>query len=203
MTLAKWEGLSPKVKWDILTAALRGPDQRNHTIKWFTTSVLRHHLEDVLISIIGKSAGGMVNKYLPFVVLPSMARSFKEKGLKGEYKETRVKCERCEGRGKIGADPTEPCPFCEDGFITYSQYIVPEPAYSSLSWFDINHFTNHIAEGAMFMGVSVVNVPFEAWCKAMETDSVPEATKILIEACKGQDEVVEELRKHLGKMGGW
>ena len=59
-----WDGLSPKGKWDIFVA-LRGPDCRgSDRIKWFTTSVIRGAMKDII------RVGGLINYYQPFVILP-------------------------------------------------------------------------------------------------------------------------------------
>jgi hypothetical protein len=66
-----WDKLPPKAKWDSIVA-LRGPDLKNsETLKWFTTSVIRHRLSGVM------RVGGLVNSSLPFMVVPSYSPSNK------------------------------------------------------------------------------------------------------------------------------
>jgi hypothetical protein len=61
-----WDQMEGKARWDSIVA-LRGPDLRNSdTLKWFTTSVIRYKLHQIM------RVGGMVNDRLPFVVLPKM-----------------------------------------------------------------------------------------------------------------------------------
>lgn len=60
-----WIQLNPKAQWDSVVA-LRGPDWKgSETLKWLTTSVIRHRLSDVM------RVGGLINRQLPFVVVPS------------------------------------------------------------------------------------------------------------------------------------
>lgn len=62
---AEWAKFGNKKKWDCLVA-LRGPDLvDSQTLKWFTSSVIRHKLIEITDS------HGLVNHVLPFVVLPS------------------------------------------------------------------------------------------------------------------------------------
>lgn len=61
---SEWAAFSGKARWDSIVA-LRGPDLVNSdTLKYFTTSVIRYRLSGVM------RVGGMVNRQLPFVVLP-------------------------------------------------------------------------------------------------------------------------------------
>lgn len=65
LTDEEWAALDGKARWDSIVA-LRGPDVVNsQTVKWFTSSVIRHRLSGVM------RTGGLVNSRLPFVVLPS------------------------------------------------------------------------------------------------------------------------------------
>lgn len=64
ITQSEWEAMEGKAKWDSIVG-LRGPDLRySDTLKFFTTSVIRHRMSGVM------RVGGMVNSKLPFVVLP-------------------------------------------------------------------------------------------------------------------------------------
>jgi hypothetical protein len=66
LSQAAWDQMEGKARWDSIVA-LRGPDLRNSdTLKWFTTSVIRYKLHQIM------RVGGMVNDRLPFVVLPKM-----------------------------------------------------------------------------------------------------------------------------------
>lgn len=64
LTNEEWEKMSGKARWDSIVA-LRGPDLiGSDTLKWFTTSVIRYRLGQVM------RTGGLVNSHLGFVVLP-------------------------------------------------------------------------------------------------------------------------------------
>lgn len=64
LTKAEWKGMSGKAQWDVISA-LRGPDLSNSgTIKWFTTSVIRGKLREVM------RVGGQVNEDLNLIILP-------------------------------------------------------------------------------------------------------------------------------------
>lgn len=62
---ADWDAFGEKAQWDI-KVALRGPDSNyGETLKWFTTSVIRGHCSQWF------RVGGLVNKDLKLVILPS------------------------------------------------------------------------------------------------------------------------------------
>lgn len=63
-----WESFDGKAKWDIMSA-LRGPDFRSQTLKWFATSVIRGRMREVI------RVGGMVNEDLPLVIVPTIGSS--------------------------------------------------------------------------------------------------------------------------------
>lgn len=71
ITEAYWASLDGKAKWDSLVA-LRGPDLvSSDVLKWFTSSVLRHVMKEVM------RVGGLVNGKVPFVVLPNSYAGWK------------------------------------------------------------------------------------------------------------------------------
>lgn len=61
---SEWEQFEGKARWDIMSA-LRGPDFRSLTLKWFATSVIRGKMQEVI------RVGGVVNEDLPFLILPT------------------------------------------------------------------------------------------------------------------------------------
>ena len=64
MTKTQWANLSPKQQWDCLVA-LRGPDcYHSEKIKWFTTSVIRGQMGEIM------RVGGLVNNEMKLVILP-------------------------------------------------------------------------------------------------------------------------------------
>lgn len=64
MTKEEFEGLSGKAQWDV-KVALRGPDvKRSNTAKWFTTSVIRHKVSNIM------RVGGTVNDHLNLIIIP-------------------------------------------------------------------------------------------------------------------------------------
>lgn len=64
ITEEEWSQFEGKARWDSVVA-LRGPDLTNSdTLKWFTSSVIRYKMSGVM------RVGGLVNRQLPFVVLP-------------------------------------------------------------------------------------------------------------------------------------
>ena len=64
VTKAQWANLSPKQQWDCLVA-LRGPDCfQSDKIKWFTTSVIRGQMGEIM------RVGGLVNNEMKLVILP-------------------------------------------------------------------------------------------------------------------------------------
>lgn len=70
MTRSQWDSLCTKGQWDIMSA-MRGPDYvHSHMLKWYTTAVLRGQMEEVF------RVGGLVNRILPFIVVPSEASIF-------------------------------------------------------------------------------------------------------------------------------
>jgi hypothetical protein len=69
LTKEQWECFDPKAQWDI-TVALRGPDINSaDVVKWFSTSVIRGKLRNI------RRVGGMVNKDLNLVIIPSLDRA--------------------------------------------------------------------------------------------------------------------------------
>lgn len=61
----EWKGMHGKAQWDSMVA-LRGPDYVGYeTLKFLTTSVIRHRLSDCF------RVGGLVNRQIPFIVLPN------------------------------------------------------------------------------------------------------------------------------------
>lgn len=62
-----WEALSPKEKWDVMSA-LRGPDLHpSWMVKYFSTSVIRHAMSKVI------RVGGLVNDAIGVVFIPTGA----------------------------------------------------------------------------------------------------------------------------------
>lgn len=179
LSVEKWNQMSPKMKWDILVT-LRGPDQRSSVIKWFTTSVIRAALGEVLINLIGKPAGGMVNDWLGLIILPSPHRSYKEKGVGLAYKEVLNEA----GQRVI-------------------QAITTEAAYPRMAWFDLSHFADHVQEAAAFLEISVYYIPLPVWEKAMETDEIRTAIKVIVTEGELGDRVNAILIQHNKDMGGW
>lgn len=179
LSVDKWRLMSPKMKWDILVT-LRGPDQKFSMIKWFTTSVIRAALAEVLENLIGKTAGGMVNDRLGFIILPVPHRSYKEKGVGLDYKEV----ENEDGQKVI-------------------QAVTTLPSYPRTAWFDLSHFADHIQEAAAFLEIPVYYVPLPVWETAMEAENLRDALKILIERGELDEEINTLLIKHNKEMGGW
>ncbi len=63
LTPSEWDLIQGKARWDVLVA-LRGPDARQSDVpKWFSSSVIRGKLRDVM------RVGGMINTDLNLVVL--------------------------------------------------------------------------------------------------------------------------------------
>jgi hypothetical protein len=68
MTKEQWDKLGSKPRWDIIVAQ-RGPDTQNSsTLKWFTTSVIRGQVGDVMRAFGGSA---LLNEDLHAVVLPA------------------------------------------------------------------------------------------------------------------------------------
>lgn len=66
LTEDEWAKFEGKARWDSIVG-LRGPDLVNSsTLKWFTSSVIRHKMSGIM------RVGGLVNSTLPFVVLPEL-----------------------------------------------------------------------------------------------------------------------------------
>lgn len=64
LTPDEWKNMNGKAQWDSMVA-LRGPDYSGYeTLKYLTTSVIRHRLSDCF------RVGGLVNRAIPFVTLP-------------------------------------------------------------------------------------------------------------------------------------
>lgn len=136
----RWEGLSPKEKWDVIVA-LRGPDcPHSDSIKWFTTSVIRHTVSKVM------RVGGLINYAGPkFVVVPvgplqlikSKKKTAKEAAAAGESLQS----------------------------YSYSSFTVePTPPFA---YWDYSHFFGHVMEAAMVLGLSVIQLPADEWLKAV------------------------------------
>lgn len=65
-----WKVLSGKQQWDCVVA-LRGPDvAQSATLKWLTTSIIRHKLSDVM------RVGGLINPDLRMIILPDGGRFY-------------------------------------------------------------------------------------------------------------------------------
>jgi hypothetical protein len=68
ITEEEWNAMIPKAQWDSIVA-LRGPDLKNSdTLKYFTSSVIRHRMSGIM------RVGGMVNRDFPFVIYPQGAK---------------------------------------------------------------------------------------------------------------------------------
>lgn len=178
VSLSTWERFSPKQRWDVLVA-LRGPDQGLSTIKWFTTAVIRHAMRDVLISIIGKGAGGMINESLGAVILPVSPPRYKEKGTGWQYEEV-------EENGK-----------------TIIKSKVVEAKYPRSAWFDLRHFVEHVDEAAQYLHIPVFTIPFAVWEEAMNADHIGLTIKYLIAywETEGREEPIVLLREHAAQIG--
>lgn len=191
ISLEKWQKFSAKQKWDILVT-LRGPDQREGAIKWFTTSVIRHMMENVLIALIGKSAGGMINSTFPAIILPDNQTRYSETKDRGGV------CQPCAGGGYMLQEGGiyKLCETCQG-----AGWIRPVLNYSKLAWFDLSHFADHMREAAMFLDIPVYYVPRKAWEEAMTLGDIRSTAKALI-ACTEDPKLTELLTTH-GKVNGW
>jgi hypothetical protein len=79
ITQAQWDALPPKGRWDIIVAQ-RGPDSKaSETLKWFTTSVIRHQVGHILRAFGGSA---LINDDLNAVILTD-GRIQGKKGIHG------------------------------------------------------------------------------------------------------------------------
>jgi len=75
ITKEEWANFNHKMQWDIITA-LRGPDIRDsHTMKYYTTGVIRFRMNQIT------STHGSVTPDLGVVVLPDPFPHYHEEGL--------------------------------------------------------------------------------------------------------------------------
>ena len=69
LTDAEWSQMDGKARWDSMVA-LRGPDYlHSERVKQVTTSVIRYRMGGIM------RVGGMVNRTLPFVILPDNSQA--------------------------------------------------------------------------------------------------------------------------------
>lgn len=176
LSLDRWEKLSPKQRWDILVA-LRGPDQSSSLLKWFTSAVIRHAMQDVLVKIIGKGAGGMINDSLNAVVLPEWSRVYKEKGVGHRYEEVQ------EG----------------DELVIKSVYI--EPRYPRIAWFNMEHFVEHIGEAAQYLEIPIITIPPSAYEDIMSTEFHQGMGRLLAYLIESQHSQRDLLISHAAHVG--
>jgi hypothetical protein len=151
LTPDEWEGFTPKQKWDVLSA-LRGPDvNRSRLIKWFSTSVIRGRMREVI------RVGGLVNTDLNLVILPTgMSWVSGDKPLvpyMDEEEQVRPEYE----------------PFFKR--IRWHQ--------AQRKW-DGHHFFTHTFEAAEILDIPIVTVPSKAYAESMDMTLSEQAVTMLV-----------------------
>lgn len=191
---AFWDHLSEKQKWDSIVG-LRGPDLGpSGSIKWFTTSVIRHRLSGVM------RVGGQVNPDLNAIVVPiggvypSKTAAYPGPGGKVWTGDTPVSCSH-------GAD----CKVC-------AALVAELGWYRALPLWDYSHWVCHTMEAAHELDIPVFSVDGKRWWEILSSRGLKSAATQLIEYFQqdrtARPEYVTELERHLvtlstGALGGW
>jgi hypothetical protein len=162
LSTKEWDAFTPKQRWDVIVA-LRGPDvARSEIIKWFTTSVIRGKMREVM------RVGGQVNNDLNLIILPAgmsapdlVARPVKAAGYYGEY---------FDGPNPIHIGHAKECGYCS--------WLEKELEYhrGRQRW-ESYHFLTHTSEAAEILSIPIFTVPPEAWVEALNTGYYQKAIK--------------------------
>lgn len=184
LTQTEWEAFTPKQKWDVIVA-LRGPDVAgSETIKWFTTSVIRGRMRQVM------RVGGQVNTDLNLIILPS---SWSVSGSVPRPRPPRNPADEW-GRSFHNHIDHSPCAFCD-----YISALMEWEA-SQRRW-ESHHFLTHSWEAAEILSIPVLTIDPSSWSEGMGKGYKRAISFFLERAEKTAiPEHVIELKRHLEVM---